>query len=50
MYVWNYYGNVLVVGVVVGSIIVDVINWLNVHGTWFNIGFVFVFKLLLQPV
>ena len=44
MYVWNYYGNVLVVGVVGGSIVV---GWLNVHGIWFDIALVFVFKLLL---
>ena len=45
MYVWNYYGNVLVGGVV-GSI-VGIVCWLNVHGTWLNIGLVFVFKLML---
>ena len=41
MYVWNYYGNVPVVGVIVGSIVVDVVGWLGVHGTlvqcWFGV-------------
>ena len=47
MYAWNYYGKVPVVGVVVGSIAVGGGGWLNVHGTWFIISLVFVFKLLL---
>ena len=47
MFVWNHYGDVLVVIVVVGSTVVSVVVRLNVHGTWFIVGMVFEFKLLL---
>ena len=44
MYAWNCYGDVLFVIVVVGSTVVSVVARLNVHGTWFIVGFMFVFK------
>ena len=47
MYVWNYYGHVPVIGIVVGSIVVGVVGWLIVHVDCFNAGLVFMFKLLL---
>ena len=47
MYIWNYYGNVPVVGVVVGSIVVGVVGWSILHVDWFTIGLVFMFKHFL---
>ena len=47
MYVWNHYGNVLVVIVVVNSTVVNVVIRLNVHRTWFIVSVVFVLKILL---
>ena len=44
MYLWNHYGDALVV---VSSTVVSVVVTLNVHGTWFIVGLVFVLKLLL---
>ena len=46
MYVWNHFGNVLVVIIVVSSTVLNVVS-LNVHGTLFIVSVVFVLKHLL---